>query len=418
MLILFLIVFIDLVGFGIVIPLLPFYGLHFDAGPFIVALMMASYSLGQFAAAPFWGRLSDRIGRRPVLIASLFGAVLSYIWLGFATTLWMLFAARLVGGLMAGNIATAFAYIADITTPKNRAKGMGVVGAAFGLGFIAGPAIGGILAGPDPINADYQTPAFAAAGLSFVALVLTIARLKESLSVELRAELAARPKQSRITQFKEAMGRPGIGLLVALSFLATFVFSGMETTFAMWSSLKLGWGPQQNGYLFAFIGVIAALIQGGAIGRLTKRFGEANLLVQGAVALAIGMAMIPFTESLAWLLGAMVVIAYGFSVINPALNSLISLRTEATNQGQMMGVARSATTMARVVGPAWAGVLFAQLGKEWPYYAGTVLMLVVAGLALRALKDNESAKDKALTETPDDASLDDASLEDTSAPMD
>lgn len=413
--ILFLIVFIDLVGFGIIIPLLPFYGEHFDAGPFVVAMMMASYSLGQFVAAPFWGRLSDSIGRRPVLIISLFGAVLSYIWLGFSSTLWMLFAARIVGGLMAGNISTAFAYIADITTVENRAKGMGMVGAAFGLGFIAGPAIGGILAGPDPLTADYQTPAFVAAGMSFVAFVLTVALLKESLPADVRAQHLNQPRQSRLTQFKTAMGKPGVGLLVSLSFLATFVFAGMETTFAMWSRRQFGWGPEQNGYLFAFIGIIAAIIQGGAVGRLVKRYGEANLIVQGAVALALGMAMIPFSgDSVAWLVAAMVVVAYGFSVINPALNSLISLRTDAANQGQMMGVARSATTMARVIGPAWAGVLFASLGRDWPYYGGTVLMLVVAFFALRSMKDNEAAKAEALKS----AATSSPTPEDRSAPID
>lgn len=401
MLILFLIVFIDLVGFGIIIPLLPFYGEHFQAGPLVVAMMMASYSLGQFVAAPFWGRLSDTIGRRPVLVISLFGAVLSYIWLGFASTLWMLFAARTVGGLMAGNISTAFAYIADVTTVENRAKGMGLVGAAFGLGFIAGPAIGGILAGPDPLTADFQTPAFVAAGMSFLAFVLTVALLKESLPAEARAKRTMQARQSRLKQFKSALGNPGVGLLILLSFLATFVFAGMETTFAMWSRRQFGWGPEQNGYLFAFIGIIAAILQGGAVGRLAKRFGEGNLIVQGAVALAIGMALIPFSDTVGWLVAAMVIVAYGFSVINPALNSLISLRTEAANQGQIMGVTRSATTMARVVGPVWAGMLFAMLGMDWPYYGGTVLMLVVAVLALRALKDNEAAKTKAM----DDARL-------------
>ena len=400
--ILFLIVFIDLVGFGIVIPLLPFYGEYFQADPFTVALMMATFSLGQFVAAPFWGRLSDTIGRRPVLIVSLLGAVLAYIWMGFATTLWMLFAACLVGGLMAGNISAAFAYIADITTPENRAKGMGVVGAAFGLGFIFGPAIGGILAGPDPLNADYQTPAFVAAGLSFLAFVLTIVLLKESLSPEIRAKRTAQPRKSRIAQLAESVKSPGVGLLILLSFLATFVFAGMETTFAMWSRRTLGWGPEQNGYLFAFIGLIAALLQGGAVGRLAKRFGEANLIVQGALALALGMVLIPFCTSPGPLVAAMVIAAYGFSVINPALNSLISLRTDAANQGQTMGVARSATTLARVVGPAWAGILFAQLGKEWPYYAGTVVMLVVAAMALKAMKENQQAKEAALSKAPQD----------------
>lgn len=396
MLILFLIVFIDLVGFGVVIPLLPFYGEHFQADPFTVSLLMATYSLGQFVAAPLWGRMSDRVGRRPVLIISLAGAVVSYIFLGFADTLWMLFAVRIFGGLMAGNISAAFAYIADITTPENRAKGMGIVGAAFGLGFIAGPAIGGILAGPDPLNADYTSPALAAAALSFVALVMAILRLKESLPPEKRAQLQNQPRVGRIQLLRETAARPGIGMLLLLSFLATFVFAGMETTFAMWSRRQFGWGPEQNGYLFAFIGIIAAILQGGVVGRLAKRFGEANLIVQGSVALAIGMGAIPFCTTVEALMAAMVVVAYGFSVITPSLNSLISLKTDSAHQGSVMGTARAATTMARVVGPAWAGMLFAMLGRDWPYYAGTVVMVVVAWLAWRSMADNAQAKEMAL----------------------
>lgn len=399
MLVIFLIVFIDLVGFGIVIPLLPFYGEHFQADPFTVSLLMATYSLGQFIAAPLWGRLSDRMGRKPILLISLVGSVISYTWLAYASSLMVLFAARAVGGLMAGNISTAFAYIADITTPENRAKGMGLIGAAFGLGFIAGPAIGGILAGPDPFNADYTSPALAAALLSFTAFVLAIITLKESLSPELREELKNKPKKGRMADFMETINRPGVGLLIALSFLATFVFAGMETTFAMWSRRQFGWGPEQNGYLFAFIGIVAAILQGGAVGRLAKRFGEANLIVQGSVALAIGMAMIPFCTTVPALLVAMVIVAYGFSVINPSLNSLISLLTESTAQGTVMGAARSATTMARVVGPMWAGFLFASFGKQWPYLAGTVVMVFVAILAWRSMSDNEQAKEKAISES-------------------
>ena len=378
MLILFLIVFIDLVGFGIVIPLLPFYGEHFQADPFTVSLLMATFSLGQLIAAPYWGALSDRIGRRPVLVVTLFGAVLSYVWLAYADTLWVLFAARAFGGLMAGNISTAFAYVSDVTTVENRARGMGLVGAAFGLGFIAGPAIGGILAGPDPLNADYTSPALAAAGLSTLAFVLTLLILKESLSPEQRAEIAAHPRAGRMKQIRDAMARPGIGLLMALSFLATFVFAGMETTFAMWSRRQFGWGPEQNGYLCAFVGIIAAIMQGGLVGRLTKRFGEANLIIQGALALALGMAMIPFCNSVEALLVAMMVVAYGFSVINPALNSLISILGDPKAQGATLGAARSATTLSRIVGPAWAGMLFAGLGRHWPYFAGTAVMMVVA----------------------------------------
>lgn len=387
MLILFLIVFIDLVGFGIIIPLLPFYAEHFQASPAMVGLVMATYSLTQFLAAPVWGRMSDRLGRRPVLLMTLAGTALSYIWLGMAESLWMLFAARAVGGVMAGNISAAFAYVADVTTPESRAKGMGMIGAAFGLGFIAGPAIGGLLAGSDPFNADYRTPAFAAAALSAVALIMAAFILKESLSQEIRDRLKASAPEKRWRHFARTLTRPRIGLLIALSFLTVFVFAGIETTFAMWTERRFGWGPEQNGYMFAFFGLISAAIQGGLIGRLVRAFGEARLIVQGAAALAVGVGLIPFAHSPPVLGVAMIIIAYGFAVITPSLNSLISLQAGEDEQGGVMGVTRSATTLARVLGPAWAGVLFSFLGSDWPYYAGSAVMIVVAFFGARALKD-------------------------------
>ena len=386
MLPLFLIVLTDLIGFGIIIPLLPFYAEHFDATPATVGMLMATYSLTQFIAAPVWGRLSDRFGRRPVLLLGIAGAMFSYVWLAFAYRLWVLFAARAVGGLMAGNISAAFAYVADTTTPANRARGMGLIGAAFGLGFIAGPAIGGILAGPDPATADFQSPALAAAGLSFVAFVLAIFLLKESLSAEIRARIAGKTAKRRWHQFTEALKQPNVGLLLALTFLGTFVFAGMEATFAMWSERSFGWGPEQNGYVFAMVGVLGATVQGGLMGRLVGRFGEARLVVQGAVALALGLAIIPFAESLALLLGAMILAGYGFSVTTPALNSLISLQVGEEEQGGVLGVGRSAATLARVVGPAWAGFLFHYLGRDWPFYAGAVVMVAVFVLGLRVVR--------------------------------
>lgn len=394
MLPLFLIVFIDLIGFGIVIPLLPFYAEHYDASPDVVVLVMAIYSLAQFVAAPYWGAMSDKVGRRPVLLITLAGSVASYLWLAYADTLLILFAARAFSGFMAGNISTAFAYVADVTTKENRAKGMGLIGAAFGIGFIVGPAIGGILAGSDPTTADFQTPAFAAAGLSALALVLAVIRLKESLSPELRERIAGMTRKNRRQAFQDAIKRPQIGLLIAISFLATFVFAGMETTFAMWSRREFGWGPEQNGYLFAFIGIVSAAIQGGAIGRLAKKFGERALIIQGALALALGMAMIPFSGGvgLGLLIAAMCIIAFGFSIINPSLNSLISLNAGDDEQGSIFGVTRSMTTLSRVVGPAWAGMIFASVGRDWPYFAGTILMLVVM---LMAFKTRQPAKEKA-----------------------
>ena len=386
MLILFFIVFIDLIGFGVIIPLLPFYAEFYQASPATVGLVMATYSLTQFLAAPFWGRLSDRIGRRPVLLISLAGAALSYVWLGFAESLWMLFAARAAGGAMAGNISAAFAYVADITTRENRAQGMGVIGAAFGLGFIAGPAIGGFLAGSDPVNADFQSPAFAAAGLSAAAWIMAVVVLKESLPVEIRRKLAAQPAKKRLAMFRKALGRPHLGLLILMTFLATFVFAGLEATFAMWSRRQFGWGPEQNGYLFAFVGLLSAAIQGGLVGRLARRFGEARLIIQGAGALAVGVLLIPFSNHIAVLIIAMAIAGYGFSIISPSLNSLISLQVGEDEQGDIMGVTRSASTMARFTGPAWAGFLFGVLGMDWPYFGGVLVMLIVVALGFKAKK--------------------------------
>ena len=385
MVVLFLVVVIDLIGFGIIIPLLPFFAEHYQASPFQVGLLMAVYSLTQFVAAPFWGRLSDRIGRRPVLLFSLAGAILAYLWLGVAEELWALFAARAVGGFMAGNISAAFAYVADITTRETRAKGMGMIGAAFALGFTIGPAIGGILAGSDPHNADFQSPAFAAAGLSAFALILGIFTLKESLSDEIKKRIAEKPKEIQSKQFQIALKKPNIRLLLLLSFLAVFAFAGIEATFALWSRRQYGWGPEQNGYLFALIGFSGALLQGGLIGRMSKRFGEANLIVQGSIALTLGIGLIPFATELWMLIIVMLIAVYGFSVISPSLNSLISLETNEEDQGGMMGVARSATTLARVGGPAWAGTLFSVLGMNWPYFGGACIMFVVIVISLRIL---------------------------------
>lgn len=270
---------------------------------------------------------------------------------------------------------------------------MGMVGAAFGLGFIAGPAIGGILAGSDPSNADFQTPAFAAAGLSTIAFILTATVLKESLSIEDRQRAAQAVRVSRFRQIGAALHDPATGRLLLLIFLATFVFAGLESTFAMWSRRTYGWGPEQNGYLFAGFGIMSALIQGGLVGRLTKRFGEKALVMQGAIALAVGVFLIPFSSTLPLLLFAMGSAALGFSIITPALNSLVSLQAKSEEQGATIGVTRSASTLARVGGPAFAGLLFSLLGQDWPYFAGAMIMLVVIGLARNARSHVQDSRD-------------------------
>lgn len=398
MAILFLIVFTDLVGFGLIIPLLPFYGEHFQASPAEVGALMAIYSLAQFIAAPLWGGLSDRVGRKPVLALSLLGSTLSYAWLAYSESLWMLFAARALGGFMAGNIATAFAYVADVTTPANRAKGMGIVGAAFGLGFIFGPAIGGVLAGADPMHADYRTPALIAAALSALAMMLTVLILPESLPQSVRQAHRAMPRADRWQALAQALRTPNVGRLIAIAFLATFVFAGIETTFAMWSRRRFGWGPEQNGYLFAFIGLISATVQGGLVGRLAKHFGEHRLVVAGAATLAIGILATPFASSVSLLAFTMLWVALGFGLMTPSLNSLVSLSVDAGVQGGTMGVTRSATTLARVLGPGWAGLLFEYLGKDWPFFAGAMIM---AGVIMVAVTLGEMQADRVQPGAPD-----------------
>lgn len=380
---LLLIVIIDLIGFGLVIPLLPFYAERFNATPDVVTLVLAIYSLAQLISAPLWGHLSDRVGRRPVLLISLAGVSLSYVWLASAESLWTLFAARALCGLMAGNITAAFAYVADITTPENRARGMGMMGAAWGLGFIAGPALGGILAGPHAMTADFETPSLVAAGLSATALVLGLILLKESLPAEVRASNRDSKRVPMRALIAQTFSNRELAFWIGLTFAATLVLASMETTFAMWTERAFGWGPRPNGYLLAFVGIINALIQGGLTGRLTKRFGERRLVAQGALALAVGCALFSLSTTPAMLVGVMVIMSYGFSVMFPAMNSLVSRSAGSERQGGVLGLSRSASTLGRVIGPAIGGVLFAFLGRNAPYVGSAILMAGIFWLAVR-----------------------------------
>jgi DHA1 family tetracycline resistance protein-like MFS transporter len=367
--ILFLIVFIDLVGFGLVIPLLPFYAERFAASPLQMTTLFATYSLMSMVTAPFWGRLSDRVGRRPVLLVSMAAAALAYAWLAFASRLWMLFAARAVAGACAGNIAAAQAYIADVTPPERRAKGMGMIGAAFGLGFIIGPVLGGVLAGEDVATADLVTPGLMAAALSLVACLGVILMLPESLA----AGAAARP-HSRFAALRDALARPVLAQLLAVFFLSTLAFSGMETTFAWWALAQFGWGPRSTGFVFFYVGLLSALLQGVLIGPLARRWGEERLMLGGLALIALGLLVLPFAADLPLLLIAVTLLAVGNGAAAPSLSSLISRRAGVREQGEVMGVAQSAGALARVLGPLVAGALFAELGRGSPFLCGAILV--------------------------------------------
>jgi MFS family permease len=367
--ILFLIVFIDLVGFGLVIPLLPFYAERFGASPLQMTLLFAVYSLMSMLSAPLWGRLSDRVGRRPVLMASVAAAALAYLWLGFATQLWMVFAARAFAGACAGNIAAAQAYIADVTPPEKRARGMGMIGAAFGLGFIVGPVLGGMVAGNDLKTADLQTPGLIAAALSAIALLGVVFLLRESLSAT-----AHREPRGRIAALRDALRRPMLGRLLVLFFVVILAFSGMETTFAWWAIDRFGWGPRPIGFVFFYVGLLSAAMQGGLIGPLTRRFGEERLTLSGLVLIALGLLVLPFVREVPALVLALTLLALGMGAMQPTLNSLISRRAPPERQGEVMGVAQSVGALSRVLGPIIAGALFSGLGPSSPFLWGAVLV--------------------------------------------
>ena len=386
---LFLIVVVDLVGFGLVIPLLPFYAVRFAASPQEVTGLVAIYSLAQLMTAPLWGGLSDRVGRRPVLIVSLTASALAYLGLGGATALWMLFVARAFAGACAGNIAAAQAYVADITRPVERARGMGLIGAAFGLGFMIGPALGGLLAGNDPVAADLETPAWVAAGLSALALLGVALLLSESLPIDRRG---AAPPSGRMGAVLNVLRRPILSRLIVVNFLVILAFAGMQSVFAIWAMPQLGWGPGQVGYVFAYVGLVSAVLQGGMIGRLTRYFGEERLLLSGLALIAAGLLVMPFAHHLPVLVGATTGLALGMGLMQPAINSLISRRAGPEEQGEVMGVSQSASSLSRVLGPVAAGYSFAAFGRNSPYFLAAVLVAVTLLLALKLPRSRGAAQ--------------------------
>jgi DHA1 family tetracycline resistance protein-like MFS transporter len=371
--IIFMTVFIDLIGFGIVIPLAPFYAEHFGASAMVVGMLQASFSLMQFLFAPFWGRLSDRIGRKPVILIGLFGSAVCYLVFGLAESLAVLFVARILAGIAGANIATAQAYMADVTTPENRAKGMGLIGAAFGLGFIFGPAIGGLLSGFGP-----AVPPLFAGALSFVNFVAACFVLPESRVVS----SVARPRVSRLKALTNALTRPGLPQLLLIFFLVTGAFSSFEATFALFGERRFGFTPSNIGYVFAFVGVVLTMVQGGLVGRLAKRFGEQRLMPAGILALAAGLALLPLVTSTAGLLVACALLAIGNGFNNPSVSSLISRITSADDQGGVLGVSQSVSSLARIIGPFAGGAAFDRFGAVAPFTGAAAIMVVALIIAL------------------------------------
>ena len=374
LLVIFVTVFIDLLGFGIILPMLPFYAQDFGASDTLIGLLFASYSLMQFLFSPVWGRISDAVGRRPILLMSLLGTAVSFTIFGFAGTLIVLFVGRILAGIFGAVITTAFAFIADVTTPENRAKGMGLVGAAFGLGFIFGPFIGGIVADAWGLAA----PAFVAGGLALANALLAWFTLPESLPREKRngtSDPAHRIRRTlSLARFIEALRHPAVGALLLLYFLTTLAFANMEATYALLTDVQYGWGPRQNGYAFGLIGIVMVVVQGWLIRPLSDRFGEHRLVVAGTFMLVPGLGLMPFAPTVGLFVLMSGLLAVGSGLVNPSLNSLISKGVSEAEQGGIMGITQGLGSLARVIGPVWGGYTFGRIGPSAPYWTAGIMM--------------------------------------------
>lgn len=375
LLVIYLTVFVDLLGFGIILPILPYYAERFGATGVWVGVILTAYSAAQFVSAPILGRWSDRVGRRPVILLSLAGSAISLVLTGLAGGLFVLIAARALAGLFGGSITTAQAYIADVTRPEERTKAMGLLGASIGMGFVLGPAIGAGLSG-----FGFATAAFVAAAIAAVNLAIGFRVLTESRQP---GQTRARPAARSLSSLPLALGQPAIGRILIATFLGTFAFVSMEATFALFGERRLGLNASSLGLVFTVVGIVIALVQGGLLGRLNARFSSRALAVAGAVIMGISLMIIPFVPSLALAIVVLCVTAIGQGLLTPTLSSLLSLAAPENEQGTTLGLGQSLSAGARAIGPLVAGALF-DLGISLPYVVAGVLGLTVA-LVLRGL---------------------------------
>jgi MFS family permease len=400
-------VFVDLIGFGIIIPLLPLYARTFSAGVNTIAVLMATFSFFQFIFAPILGRWSDRIGRRPVLLMSLAGTVIGYVPLAIADRftetpalmgvipvgLGLLFLSRIIDGISGGNIATAQAYIADITTPEDRVKGMGMIGAAFGLGFIFGPALGSWL-----VRYGFHWPAVAAGTLGAINWIWAWRALPESRP----ASAPPTERRTPLAAIRKTLANRHVAGLILLVFVATFAFAALETTFTLYLQNRLGVGPQhaaeRSGWYFAYIGIVLAIVQGGLIRRLKGKNLEPWLVLGGTLSLAIGCFGIAMVHSTTWLLLPLTFVGLGSGFVNPSLTSLISRRASAHEMGETLGASQGMSGLARIIGPLVAGVLYGGAHNAWftlnpsrPYILAGVVMTIAFLMALRLPRARSAA---------------------------
>lgn len=352
LLIIFLTIFIDLLGFGMVIPLLPFYAKDFNASPFLIAVIVSAYSWMQFFFAPIFGSVSDRIGRRPVLFWSIIGSGIGYMMIGFAGSLAMIVAGRILGGITGANLSTAQAYIADVTTRENRAKGMGLFGMAFGLGFILGPALSGVLS-----KFGHEVPFLVAGALSFGNAALLYFILPESRKVgDVLPE-----RKGRIADLLDSIRDSRFASLTLQYFLLVVAFSMMNTAFPFYTNFSFGYDVERTGYVLAYVGFLAVIMQGMLLGRLSKRFGEQKLVIAGVAILLLSFLAVPYVTKDSYGLVGLLIGAAGFAIGNglssPALTALASKTAQEHEQGKALGMMQSAASLSRAVGPLLTGVL-------------------------------------------------------------
>ncbi|MCX5743047.1 MAG: MFS transporter [Proteobacteria bacterium] len=384
----FLIVLVDVLGFTIVIPLLSLYAEKFGASPLVATTIVSCYAVCSLISTPLIGRLSDQYGRRRLLLISQAGTFAGFIMLGFSEALWMVFAGRILDGITAGNLSIAQAYVSDHTTPENRSKAFGLIGVAFGIGFMFGPAMGGWLG-----TFGLHVPFLVAAGLSLLSMVCTFFLLTNDPppeKTEPAGDAAAMPGGKRPSPFdlevyKEYFRRSQLASLYVQFFLFTFAFSTFTSCFALFAERRFHWTAKEVGYLFMYAGFLGIILQGGMIGRLVKKYGEVRLVLAGFVTMIVGYTMLGFAHSLAFLLVTTTILSFGNGVLRPVLTSRITQAVGRHEQGVALGISGSLSSVAMAFAPPAGGALIGQAGTDsfsWWLLAYALIPAVVALLGL------------------------------------
>jgi DHA1 family tetracycline resistance protein-like MFS transporter len=371
-------------GFGLVLPSFLFFAGNLGASPAVATTIIGLFAVGQFLASPIWGRLSDRIGRKPVLVLSLVGQASSYLLLAFADSLWMLAAARALNGLTAGNLPVAMAYVTDIMPTERRAQGLGYVGGAISLGFIVGPAIGGVLGGSDAASANLLWPGIAACAVCGLTCIAAVVFLRESLTPEQRARSAHDNRlEGQLAATRRVFRNPALARMVLAGFMVYLAMALFETIFPLWSGARFGWGPRQVGLIFTYLGLTVGLVQGVLVGKLVPMFGEGRLVTVGLMSYCLGLLIM--TQAPVWpiMVFGITFTAGGGALFITTMSSLVTRQAADNERGLVLGVYQSGSWMGRAIGPPLSGLLFASLGVNSPLY--TALAVVLPALGLVAL---------------------------------